>query len=530
MNSRYSNLILAVLGGILLWAAWPVSPFTICIFFAWLPLLFIAENTRSWKNFLGYTYITMLLWNVLTTWWIVNSTWIGSVSAFIANSLIMCIPWMLYFFTRKYFNIFISGLALIGYWISYEYIHHNWDLSWPWLSLGNAFATHTNWIQWYEYTGTTGGSIWVLLSNILLFNTIIAYRKTGRSVTYFKFMAGWIFTLFVPLVIAAFVKENLTLLHNKYNVIVVQPNIDPYNEKFEAGTQEAQLQQLISLSQQQIDNNTALVIWPETAIPFATDENKLKDNFFLNPLWGFLKQNPHINLLTGMEGYAVFDTKISRYARKIPNETQYMEGYNSAALCDSTSTQIYHKSKLVPGVEVLPAFLQFMAPVFEKFGGTTSGYARDSAAKVLTTTNHTFNIAPAICYESIYGDYLSKFIRKDANLICIITNDGWWGNTPGYKQHMNYARLRAIENRRWVARSANTGISCFIDPYGNVIQQLPWDKRGVLKQDVAAFVTETFFSKHGDWLSKIMAVLTVVFLLFFIYTLIFKNRVRQKAA
>ncbi len=143
---------------------------------------------------------------------------------------------------------------------------------------------------------------------------------------------------------------------------------------------------------------------------------------------------------------------------------------------DSSTVLIYHKSKLVPGVETLPGFLKFLDKLFEKFGGTTSGYARNSGAEILTATKSRFRVAPAVCYESIYGDYMSAFMRKGANVICIITNDGWWGNTPGYRQHMNYARLRAIENRKWVVRSDNTGISCFIDPSGHVINPQPWDK------------------------------------------------------
>ncbi len=92
-----------------------------------------------------------------------------------------------------------------------------------------------------------------------------------------------------------------------------------------------------------------------------------------------------------------------------------------------------------------------------------------------------YKIAPSICYESIYGEFMSKYVRNGANLICIITNDGWWKKTPGHKQHMNYARLRAIETGTWVARSANTGISCFIDPYGTVINPQPYNTKACYK-------------------------------------------------
>ena len=127
---------------------------------------------------------------------------------------------------------------------------------------------------------------------------------------------------------------------------------------------------------------------------------------------------------------------------------------------------LYHKAKLVPGVETLPSFLNFMGKWFEDFGGISGTLGRDSERKVFVPWDNHFKAAPIICYESIFGDYITEYVRKGANILTIITNDGWWGNTPGYKQHMNYARLRAIETRKWVARSANTGISCFIDPVG----------------------------------------------------------------
>ena len=526
-SSKYSTFLLSILGALLLWAAWPNSPFTFLIFVAWLPLFFLADRLLGWKQFLGYTFFMMLAWNVLTTWWIAKSTIPGGIAAFVVNSLIMCIPWMLYYFSQKYFSRVIAGLAFISFWITYEYIHHNWDLSWPWLTLGNAFATRTAWVQWYEYTGSTGGTLWILLSNVLLFHVLKLYAEEGRSIRYFKNMIAWVLLLSLPVFISRMINANPVLEHNKYNAVVVQPNFDPWDEKFEAGKQEAHLQKLIALSQQNIDANTALVVWPETAIPFQTDEQRLKDNLLLSPLWGFVKHNPQINLLTGLEGVKQFDKKVSRFAQKFRDVNFYYEMYNSALLADSSSIQIYHKSKLVPGVEVLPSFLNFMAPIFDKFGGTTGGYAKDSIARVLATTNGSFKIAPAICYESIYSNYLTAFMRHDANLICIITNDGWWGNTQGYKQHMNYARLRAIENRRWVARSANTGISCFIDPKGNIIQQLPWNVQGSIKQDIAAFVTKTFFAKHGDYLSKIFSVLSIILSLLLLY-LAFSKKSRKR--
>ncbi|GAB3017285.1 apolipoprotein N-acyltransferase [Niabella terrae] len=516
ISSRYRNLLLAVAGALLLWAAWPVSPLTLLIFIAWLPLLQIAEQSRSAGKFFGLTYLHMVLWNLLTTWWVAKASIIGGASAFFANSLLMCLPWMLYYWTKKHLSQPLALLSLAAYWLSFEYLHQHWDLSWPWLTLGNVFATHPNWVQWYEYTGSSGGSLWVLLSNLLVFYTLQTYGREGRSLRYFRAALSWIALLFLPILISYFVKSNLTLLHQKYNVVVVQPNVDPY-AKIQGIDAGRQLQTLIRLSESQIDSQTALVVWPETAIPARLNEDWLQDEPFIQPVRYWLTWHPNLSLLTGIEGYRNFRVPHSRYATPYRDGSGYYESYNSAGLMDTSRTRIYHKSKLVPGVEVLPGFLAFMAPVFEKFGGTGGGYARDSVARNLTTLQGQFTITPAICYESIYGEYLSEFNRRGSNLICVITNDGWWGDTPGYRQHMNYARLRAIESRKWVARSANTGISCFIDPYGNIVQQLGWEQQGALKQKLAAYITDTFFTKYGDLTSRLFCLLAPLLLLWGVY-------------
>jgi apolipoprotein N-acyltransferase len=166
---------------------------------------------------------------------------------------------------------------------------------------------------------------------------------------------------------------------------------------------------------------------------------------------------------------------------------------------------------LVPGVETLPWFLKFLGRWFDKFGGTTAGYAKQKERTVLPEKNG-FKIAPSICYESIYGEFMSRYIRKGANIIVIITNDGWWKKTPGHKQHMHYARLRAIETRTWVVRSANTGISCFIDPNGRVINARPYNTSAAIKLAIEPGEPQTFFVRYGDLLSKIAALLSIVLL------------------
>jgi apolipoprotein N-acyltransferase len=525
---RFTNLFIAIIGGLLLWAAWPVSPLTFLIFIAWVPLLWLESKVKSRKKFFGLVYITMFIWNVSTTWWIWNASAPGAISAFLANSLLMCLPWLGFKIVKKRLGEKIGYLSLIAFWMCFEYIHlTDWGLSWPWLTLGNAFATNPQWVQWYEYTGTSGGTLWIMLVNILLFLHIKNNfsREVGKT---YKNLIAAVLTLILPVVLSMFVKISNRLPAEK-NIVVVQPNIDPYVKVSEAaGSFEAQLKILINTSEKQIDDKTSLVVWPETALysPSGIDEASMKENFFLNPLWAFLQRHPQMSLFTGIESYRQFDQK-TKFSQEF--DGRFFESYNGSVLLDSSGAiALYHKSMLVPGVETLPWFLKFLSKWFDKFGGTTAGYAKQNERTVLNEKNG-FQIAPAICYESIYGEFMSKYIRNGANLICIITNDGWWKKTPGHKQHMNYARLRAIETRTWIARSANTGISCFIDPNGNVIDPQPYDTNAAIKLNIPAGVnSKTFFVKHGDILSKIMIVFSAL-LFGIVLFLKLKTKLRAKA-
>jgi len=515
--------LLSVLSGLLLFAAWPVSPLTFLIFVAFVPLLWLERQGS--RRFFGWVYFTLLIWNVAATWWVWNASGPGSIGAFLANSLLMCLPWLGFRAIRRRMGDVIGYASLIVFWLSFEYLHlQNWGLSWPWLTLGNVFAARTGWIQWYEYTGTSGGGLWVLVVNVLLFLLVWDWVQTRRVV--FR-RVWWVLGLIVlPPVVSVMLQERATKPEYRFlggsNVVIVQPNIDPY-DKIMTGSFDAQLHRLIRISDSAIDSNTVLVVWPETALynEHGFDEDHLKQNFFLNPLWDFLRRHPHINLLTGIESFRFFAYKHSRTAMKIPDTDTFVESYNAATVMDSSGpVAFYHKSRLVPGAESLPPYLHFMVPLFEKFGGTEEGYTIQAERTPLATTDHRYVIAPAVCYESIYGEFMSRYVDHGADILAVITNDGWWGNTPGYSQHENYARLRAIETRRWVIRAANTGVSCIIDPAGNIVDSRPWYTEAAIRQKVPTLSKRTFYVRFGDILSKIVLALMTLFLSWLIVTFI----------
>lgn len=490
------------LTGVLLFACWPMSPLTALVFVAWVPLLFLERKLDNGARFFWVAWLNMFIWNISTTWWIWNASPAGAAGAIVANSLLMCFPLMAYRFTRLKMGNTIGYISLPLYWVTFEYIHHQWELSWPWLTLGNVFADTPDWVQWYEYTGTTGGTLWVWLVNIAL--TLAVAKKTSLC----KWWAGVsiLFLFILPLLVASWLKPDMEggVSSSSQNVVVVQPNVEPYTEKFNTPPGQL-LQSLIDLSESKIDTNTRLLVWPETAIPAQTWEHKLQENEVFQPLFSFLQKHPQILLVTGIDSYKYWgQTNPGTVSIRQMNDGSYYEAFNTAlGASGSQPWQLYHKSKLVPGVEALPSWLGFMGTLFDDLGGTTGSLGRSDSAMIFSAPGNPFKAAPIICYESIYSNYVTSYVRGGANILTVITNDGWWGQTPGYRQHLSMSRLRAIENRLFVARSANTGISCFVDPAGRVWQAQPWNTQAAIKMDIPPPAAPTFYAQHGDWLSRV---------------------------
>jgi apolipoprotein N-acyltransferase len=283
-------------------------------------------------------------------------------------------------------------------------------------------------------------------------------------------------------------------------VSVIQPNIDPYNEKFEANNSGKILDKFIKLSTQYSDERTAVCIWPETSLPDALDWGHIEHTQQMQKLYQFLGTRQNMGLLTGANIMEVYTSPKTVTATHYGNGNDYYDFFNSAVILKLFSPiQRYDKSKLVPGVERIP-YPGVVVPMLGKtmidMGGSVQNLGTQEERTVLWKDQ--IGIAPVICYESVFGSYLTPFVRNGANFIAIMTNDGWWGNTEGHRQHLHYASLRAIECHRSIARSANTGISAIIIPTGEITDQLGWWKEGAIESDIKIFRDETIFVKYGN--------------------------------
>jgi len=512
MNFHLRYLAYSLLSSGLLILAWYPLPAWPLIFIGFVPLLQLQLETEKDGNqgwFAFYLFISLVTWNIGTTWWIWNASPEGSIAAFLINAFIMSVPWLLMHRFQKYIGRERAHALLLLSWIAFEYFHMNWDLSWPWLVLGNVFAPVPQAIQWYEYTGHLGGTIWVLWANVKIFRYTSDYKQSQRQLNFSKGF-NLVFMLFVaPLFISWFVKSKYETTGRGIDIIVVQPNIDPYKDKFSGKHPAVQLADLLKLADSKMDSQVSLICFPETALVGGINEDAMQSETLIWMLKNWQKKYPQLSILSGADTYKIFPKEQKTITAREYNATHMYDAYNTAILITpDQQMDVYHKSKLVPGVEKMPypQVFGFIEKLAVDLGGTSGSLGSDAKPKVFTIDNRT-QLAPVICYESVYGEYVGRYVKDGAQLICILTNDGWWGNTAGYKQHFQYARLRAVETRRYVARSANTGISGFIDDKGNVLQQTAWWVPDALKETVYLNTVETFYVKYGDYIGWLLSIL-----------------------
>ncbi len=515
MRGRF--FLYTLISGVLFFLAWPVKGFPFLLFVAFVPLLMIQhqisiDNRLRARHLFFYSYIVFLLWNVGTTWWVaaIHTGQEAAYMAFGANSLLMAFTFLVYHKVKRALPERYGTFAIIPIWIAFEYLHLDWDLTWPWLTLGNGFASWNECVQWYEYTGVFGGSFWILLLNVLIFDLYI-YRNTllrpVKRRTIYIISASLIVVL--PLLLSWGIYSSIDPEEGEHSidVVVVQPSIDPYT-KFGPDYQN-QLEKMLSLAEEKMDSSVDYILMPETALVEDFWENDIQTSWSVNRLYKYRTKYPDLCIITGAATgrYFIQDEQPTATARKFKNQPGWYDNYNTALQIDSThALSIYHKSKLVPGSEKLPfpKYLQYLEKYALDLGGTKGSLGVQERRSVFVHPTLKSGIAPVICYESIYGDYVGEYIRNGARYIFIMTNDGWWDDTPGYHQHLAYGTLRAIETRKSIARSANTGISCFINMRGEIQQPQAWWVTSSIRQRIVSTEALTFYTLYGDWLAVAM--------------------------
>ncbi|MBI2429268.1 MAG: apolipoprotein N-acyltransferase, partial [Ignavibacteriales bacterium] len=280
----------------------------------------------------------------------------------------------------------------------------------------------------------------------------------------------------------------------------------------------------LDLIKKQIKDSVDLVVLPESAILLNLPS-------FNEQYSEFRRQVDSLNIAI-VSGYA----KVKYYeSDSAPPSSNTIKGsnirydsFNSIFLSEPgmAETQSYSKMRLVPFAERIPYADQvpfLIEPLRWGVGISNWGLGKDSTVFFSTKINSKF--LAMVCYESIFPEFVASFVDKGSEFLIFITNDSWWGNTSGARQHQQYAVLRAIENRRWAVRCANGGISSFIDPFGNAYDKTDMYVQNYIQRTITPFNEKTFYSKHGDWITRISASIALLIFLFSISYPLLRKRI-----
>lgn len=511
--------VLAIASGILLGASFPPSPFHALAYVGLIPLLVLLESIEGWLRSLRYSYLSFLVLHVLTLYWtggfaVGKDYWMMGAGAalLIVHPFFYVAVIALYLLVRRKLGLLLALIALPFLWIAFEYSHALGEFSFPWITLGNSQAYDLPRIQIAEFTSVYGVSFVILLFNIVgfvLVSKIAAGKWTLRSggtrfciiLLAVIYLAPWVYGK------TAMRTGKPDANARKVDVGIVQPNVDPW-EKWSTGADsrwasyDRQLEQLLQATRSLAKEHPDLVVWPETAIPFRI--LLPQQEFYLRWLRTNL-DSLGVPLLTGLPSTLFYDSANAPItATRTTVRNVYYEDFNSATLFlpGHPTGSIYRKIVLVPYAERIPyaeTFRFLIEPLKWNVGIGMWGIGKDTLVFSLPLRDGSSTaLSSMICYESVYPNYVREFVRRGAEFLVIITNDSWWGNTSGAYQHASYASFRAIENRRWIVRVANGGISGYVDPAGVLHEGTKLYTTATLSAAVEPLREQTFYVRHGD--------------------------------
>jgi len=528
-------VLLTLISAMLLSVSWPTYGVPFFIFFALVPLLmmehgvskFSGYDRKSWVVF-GLSYLCFVIWNVVTTGWLYGSknpdgshSMMAVLFPVLVNSFLYALVFQCYHWYKNAQGTYWGLAFFVAIWMSFEKFHLSWELTWPWLNLGNAFSEYPKLIQWYDTLGATGGSFWILIVNIMIFYTIRIWeagRKRKGLITNTLIVTALIA---VPMIISVIIYNTFDQKPvGQVNVLMLQPDLDPYAEKYSKDSLTIE-NDLLNLAEKNSTGKIDYYIAPETAIPGrgSISETAFDKSLMLNNLKDFLVKHPGSVFATGISSHRFYSNTdlLPKDAYQL-NPRLWVESYNSAVqVIPGRKVEVYHKGKLVPGVEIFP-YMNVLKPLLGdamlNLGGTVASLGTDKERVAFSNPYNKGKLAPIICYESIYGEFVGDYVKKGANFLAIMTNDSWWGVTEGHKQLLSYARLRAIETRREIARAANSGISAHINAKGDVTADTFYGDQTALFAKVNLYEGETFYVRSGDFLSR-LGIFALGFLLFY---------------
>ena len=519
------ELLFGIVSGVLLGFSFPPIPLPFLSFFALIPYFFVLEKKETLASINRYTYFTLFFFNLISLYWVGSWTKeadtflkISGIALLIFNPFFYLIVPTLYYFSRKVFGRKTAIYLFPLYWVTFEFLYSLTDLRFPWLTLGNSLPYFTKFIQIVDLCGVYGLSLIILFINVFLYLSVKDYKLTKKI----KFVPAIIAVSFflIPLIYGMIRIHTLKTPDKKVKVGLIQPNINPW-DKWQAENSNGQLSILLNLSEKAADQGAKIIVWPESALPVYLLSGN--NNFTLEQINKFVLSR-EVFLLTGMPDInRYFDkSKAPKDVKETKSGILYTS-YNSILLFSpyTSNIQKYGKIKLVPFGEHVPFVeeLPFLGDFIKWQVGISSWNVGNEQVLFNLNINKESDIKAAgvICIESIYPEFVAGFVKKGAEIIAVVTNDSWYGYSSGPFQHEEIAVLRAVENRRAVVRAANGGISCIINPSGNILSSTKLFTCNYLVGDAVISNEITFYTMHPLIFPLLASFISIITILFFIY-------------
>ena len=514
-NLNKIKITLAILSGLLLTGSFPNVNFSWLAWFAFVPLLISLRDLPLKESFfLGFLagvthYLTLVYWLIHTMRTYGHLPWHLSVVILILLSAYLALYFAVFSaaLSRFFSKPSVMFIIIPVFWVGLEYIRSFFLSGFPWELIGYSQFKMLQILQISDIFGVYGVSFLVVLSNatiFILFLYLTGQKWRGEKIT--KIQALFATSVFVCIFIVAWsygtlrIKsiDRLVAKSPSKRVAFVQGNIKQ-SEKWDQAFQLATIKKYINLSHRTKGQKAELVVWPETAAPFY-----------------FLKDTQLSKMI--IRGIADIPSDFIIGSPCYDHRNKRVEYFNSAYLISSAGNVYgrYDKAHLVPFGEYIPLkrWLPFLGKIVEHVGDFKPG----KKGNTLQWNNHRLGFL--ICYEIIFPDLSRAMVKNQAALLVNITNDAWYGRTSAPYQHFSKAVFRAVENRRALVRSANTGISGFIDPVGRVIDPTDLFEDAVRTHTVPLMNEISFYSRFGDLFA--ICCLAVMALI------IFANLIRNK--
>ncbi len=469
-------------------------PFALLTVPAFVLLLRLTDLTDSAREMAYVSYAGLLLWNIITTYWLMFATVAGGIAAILANSAIMTLPLMVIWHLRhRRLPTALNAVLVPAVWLTYEFLHFRWDLSWPWLSLGNAFATAPWLVQYIAVTGMLGITFWIVLLAWLI------YRNAAGSILLLILLAPPVGSLLYYIIHEPEPSGHL-------EVAIMQPNYDSYLHLSGYPDAITPLEELLELTSEAITPDTRIVFWPENSIEalIIQDYPGQADRLIFDHV-----RRWDIPLVAGASFLRRYDEGSEPPVIRGHYGNKPFNIYNSAlGFYPDGTIDFYLKAKLVPMVERVPFVhaLSRMDLLDWVDWNELAMFGRGRQTDMFDVDGHS--VPALICYDSVYPDWVRRFVDQGAAFLVVITNDGWWGHTSGHIQHYEYARLRAVETGRTVLRSANNGLSGVIRANGDIAVKTEYWTRDRFTYSVPVYEGKTFYVRYGDWIGWICLLLS----------------------